>query len=171
MFEFPVIERGTVLLRWSYHAKWHTAVKKNLCALMSQVWYEIAVWFPLWLEKACSKGVIPYETAGTGYRLSGEKLEKMGHFRMHKPKLCVVCSYQKKPPRARETETGSFENGAWVSSAKISTENQKQVQYEASRNGHWDSFFRRMVTLAAWAVRPSFSASRQMPGASWANPF
>ncbi|QDT98191.1 hypothetical protein V144x_36770 [Gimesia aquarii] len=170
MFAFPMIERGIVWLRWADHIERHTAVKRHICAVLSEMWYKNAVLFPLWLGKACSKGVLPYETVGTGYRLSGEKLEKTGHFRMHKPKLCFLCSYQKKPPRARETETGSFENGAWASSAKISTENQEQVQCEASRNSYWDSFFRRMVTLAACAVRPSFSASKQMPVASWANP-
>ncbi len=79
------------------------------------------VWFPLWLWKTCSKGVTRYETLGAGSGTSGENVEKTMLFRIHKLRLYAVCSYQKKAPRARDSESGSFENGAAASSAKIFT--------------------------------------------------
>lgn len=45
-----------------YHAEGRGMVKRNLCALMSQKWYEIMVWFPLWMWRTFSKGVARYET-------------------------------------------------------------------------------------------------------------
>ena len=60
-------------------------------------------------------------------------------------------------------------------SGKASSQNCVPAQTRTGRktagvNGVTQSCLRRMVTLAAWAVRPSFSASRQMPGASCARP-
>ncbi len=96
---------------WSYHAQRHTRVKRNLCALMSQKWYEIAVWNHLGCQKACSKGAIQYETAETGSRSSGENVEKTGHFMMKKLRLCMVCSGQKKR-LARATQNRVVSGGA-----------------------------------------------------------
>ncbi|WP_145179395.1 hypothetical protein [Gimesia aquarii] len=120
MLIFPLFKGELALLSGSHHAQRHTGVKRNLCALMSRKWYEIAVWFRLWLQKACSKRVTQYETWGTGSEASGENVEKKTLFRMHKLRWCVVSSVQKNAPRARDAESGSFKNGARASSAKIS---------------------------------------------------
>ncbi|QDU06972.1 hypothetical protein [Gimesia aquarii] len=118
----PVFKRGLPLSSGSNHAQRHTGVKRNLCALMSRKWYEIAVWFGLWFQKACSKGVTRYETWGTGSGVSGENVEKIMLFWMHKLRWCAMCSYPKNVPRARDAESGSFKNSTMASSAKSSLE-------------------------------------------------
>ncbi|WP_145173543.1 hypothetical protein [Gimesia aquarii] len=92
---------------------------------MSQKWYKNAFWFPLRLWKACSNGVTRYEAFGTGSRFSGENVEKSARVQVKKLKWYAVFSHRKKAPRARDAESGSFENGALVSSAKISTGNKE----------------------------------------------
>ncbi|WP_144984451.1 hypothetical protein [Gimesia aquarii] len=120
MFAIPLFKRELALLSGSHHAQRHTRVNRKICAVLSEMWYEIAVWFRFWFRKACSKGVTRYETWGTGSGASGEDVEKRTLFWMHKLRWCAVSSAQKKVPRARDAESGSFENGAMVSSAKSS---------------------------------------------------
>ncbi|QDT94959.1 hypothetical protein V144x_03930 [Gimesia aquarii] len=122
MFIIPVFQLGLPLSYGSDHTYRHVTVKKHICAVLSEMWYKIAVWFRLWFQKVCSKGVTRYETRGTDSCVSGENVEKIMLFRIHKLRWCAVCSYQKNVPRARDAESGSFENGALASSAISSLE-------------------------------------------------
>ncbi|QDT99007.1 hypothetical protein [Gimesia aquarii] len=120
MFVIPLFKRELTLLSGSHDAQRHTRVNREICAVLSEMWYEIAVWFYLRIQKACSKGVTRYEARRTGSGASGENVEKTMLFRMHKLRWCTVSSAQKNVPRARDAESGSFKNGATASSAKIS---------------------------------------------------
>lgn len=93
------------------------------------------------LSKVCSKGAIAYETAGTGSCCSSEKLEKTGHLMVKNRKLSAVCSIQKKPPRARDAETGSFVKGTRVSSTNNSLKIKEKMGGEDSRKSQYSLFY------------------------------
>ncbi|QDT99809.1 hypothetical protein V144x_53220 [Gimesia aquarii] len=133
MFVSPLFRRELVLLQWSYHVERYNAVKRHICAVLSEMWYKNVFWFLLWFRKVCSNGVIRYEVFGTGSRFSGENVEKSARFQVKKLKWYAVFNLRKKAPRARDAESGSFENGALVSSAKISPGNKEKTICEDSR--------------------------------------
>lgn len=95
MHMYCLISFDTLILSWLHLVRWHAVVNRNLCALMSLMWSKTDTSFQSNCLKACSKGVITYETTGTGSRLTGENVEKMGVFMMKKMTLCLVCTNQK----------------------------------------------------------------------------
>ncbi len=79
-------------------------VKRDLCALMSHMWYEIDILSHLQCRKACSKGAIRYETLRMGSQFAGENRKKTGVFVVWKSSVFAMCTGQKKSPRARDAE-------------------------------------------------------------------
>ncbi len=120
MHTFPWFAFSVSLLTLLHHAKWREVVNRNLCALLSEMWFGIDTLCFNRDPKVCSKRAKRYETRRTGSRYAGENQLKRGVFMVRKCLAFAMCTKQKKTPRARR-RTESFENGATASSAKKST--------------------------------------------------
>lgn len=78
--------------------------KRDFCALLSHMWYEIDFSSRLWCWKVCSKGAVQYESLRMCSQFTSEDVEKTGVFVVWKSSVFAMSTYWKNSPRARDAD-------------------------------------------------------------------
>lgn len=97
LFSFPLL----IMLNYAGRRE---IDKRNFCALLSHMWYEIDFSSRFRCRKACSKGAVQYESLRMCSQFTGEDVEKTGVFVVWKSSVFAMSTYWKNSPRARDAD-------------------------------------------------------------------